>query len=141
MSQETYTTKGVIHRILPRETRGKFDIQKFVVEVDGYKDDTELAVFELFGKNCDRIDPFREGEQCEVGWNIKGREHKGNFYSTMSAWKIVKPDQPHQRNSSSKPARDYKLDEPGQSPTAGRTYRGKNAYVPPADNSEDDLAF
>lgn len=145
MSQPSFTITGTVHAILAKEQRGRFDVQRFVLEVEGYKDRKELAVFELFGEKCDRLEAFREGDTAEVTFNISGREHNGKFYTNLSAWKIVKPE----RNGEPEPEREYrhKADRFSRPParersaTAGGAYRGKNAYNPPHDDGEDYVNF
>lgn len=91
MQKQSYTTSGILHRILDPETRGKWTTRKFVLEIPGYQDRKEYRVFELFGDSCDKIERFREGDECEVKWDAKGRESNGRWFNTDSAWAIMRP--------------------------------------------------
>lgn len=35
------------------------------------------------------LDKYSEGQEVTVDINIRGREHKGNYYVTLEAWKIT----------------------------------------------------
>ena len=98
--QANYTASGIIHKILEKEQRGNYTIQKVVLEVEGFKDRKEFPTFEFFGAKSAAPDPFNEGDECEISFNLSGRESGGRWFSTLSAWKIVRPEQPHQRGSS-----------------------------------------
>lgn len=115
MAQQKYSTSGVLHAILDPETRGTFTSQKAVLEVEGYGNKLEYAVFEFGGKSLEFLGKRRVGDLVTVHWELRGREHKGKFYSNLSAWKIEGEQssdrgfsRPEERPTQ-QPARDYKL--------------------------------
>ncbi len=87
MSQQNYTTTGKVHKLPEAEQRGQYTIRKLVLEIDGYKR-SEFPVFEFFGKHADKLDGLREGAAVSVTWELKGNEHKGRNFVTLSAFKI-----------------------------------------------------
>lgn len=151
--QQNYTAVGTIEEILPREKRGEYEIQKVVLKVEGYKDRDEFPCFEFFGKKADAVDQFRRGDECEITFNLAGRENKGRWFTTLSAWKIVRPEQPHQRQSSSRddrparqperqqtrqaerPAREYQLRGSGREPMSDKERRYREG------SDEDEIPF
>ena len=90
MPQENYITRGIVHAIPPRKEGGKYPITFLVLEVDGYKERKEYPVFEFFGKNADRVEPFKIGDEAEITWNLAGHEYADKFYPKLSAWKALK---------------------------------------------------
>jgi hypothetical protein len=110
--QQNYTASGVIHAILPKEKRGNYNLQKVVLEVDGYKERKELPTFEFFGAKSDSVDAFQKGDECEITFNLAGRSNNDGdrWFVTLSAWKIVHPEQPHQCPNTNNPPRNRQPD-------------------------------
>lgn len=89
MSAQKYTTTGTIHRILDKEERGQYTLQKVVLGVEGYRNE-EFPIFEFFGKNAEQLSQFNEGNYVTIQWELKGREHNGKWFNNLSGWKIEK---------------------------------------------------
>lgn len=68
----------------------------------------QSAKFKLFG--VEKVDNFekynKEGDMVEVSFNLKSREHGGNTYNTLDAWKVFK-----QNPSNTKPTQSESLGE------------------------------
>lgn len=79
-------TTGTITKVLPQEQIGKLTKQVFVIKTnDKYPQD---VAFELYNDKCDLLKNFKENDAVEVAFNIKGREWKGKYYTSLAAWKI-----------------------------------------------------
>jgi hypothetical protein len=123
---DKYSTTGSIHTILNAETRGKYKTQRVVLAIPGYKDRVEYPCFEFFGDRCDTLENFREGDSVKIDWELKGREHKDRWYTTLSAFRIDSKG----GQQSSPPDRDF--DRP-----KGRTVQGHNDRDSVADESDE----
>jgi hypothetical protein len=87
MPQQQYSTTGKVHAILDPEERGQYTARKVALEIEGYKR-AETPVFEFFGRNAEKVNGLREGQQVTIHWELKGNENKGRFYVTLSGFKI-----------------------------------------------------
>ncbi len=70
-----------------------FKKREFVVEIeDGAY--TQVIKFQLTQANCDKLDPYNEGEQLKVTFNLRGREYtKGDqvsYFTNLDAWRLDK---------------------------------------------------
>ena len=90
---EDITIKGTVYRILDKQTfPSGFEKQELVVKTDG--EYPQLIKIEFHkGKTKDNttmLDNIRLLDNVEVGVNLRGTEHKGNFFNSIVAWKIGK---------------------------------------------------
>ena len=78
-----------------------FRKREFVVEIeDGAY--TQHVKFQLTQSNCDKLDPYNEGDQLKVTFSLKGREYtkdgKTSYFTNLDAWRLDKagtePQQP-----------------------------------------------
>ena len=72
-----------------------FKKREFVIETeDGAY--TQLIKFQLTQSNCDKLDPFEEGNQMKVTFSLKGREYNKNgetlYFTNLEAWRLEKAD-------------------------------------------------
>jgi len=69
----------------------KFQKREFVVEIKN-GEYSELIKLQLINDRCDLIDPYTEGQEITVHFNIKGRkwekEGKISYFTNLEAWKI-----------------------------------------------------
>ncbi|MEL6636930.1 MAG: DUF3127 domain-containing protein [Bacteroidota bacterium] len=68
-----------------------FKKREFVLEVeDGAY--PQIVKFQLVQGNCDKIDPYNEGEQIKVTFNLRGREYtkegRTSYFTNLDAWRI-----------------------------------------------------
>jgi|APFEC2959095171_1045051.scaffolds.fasta_scaffold00005_134 hypothetical protein len=71
----------------------KFRKREFVVEYAENPQYPEFVKFELVQDKCDLIDNFREGEDVDISFNIRGRawtNQQGvkNYFNSLQAWRI-----------------------------------------------------
>lgn len=112
----------------------KFDVQQvtdsfkkreFVLEIeDGAY--TQLIKFQLVQGNCDKLDPYNEGDMVKATFNLRGREYtkdgRTSYFTNLDAWRL---DKAGQTQAAATPAGDF--------PSA--------TDEPPTDNMTDDLPF
>ncbi len=68
-----------------------FRKREFILEMeDGAY--TQLIKFQLTQGNCEKLDPFNEGDQIKVTFSLRGREYtKGgttSYFTNLDAWRI-----------------------------------------------------
>lgn len=87
---------GVIKELLPDQTGTKKDgsgqwiKQCFLVQSDAQYNN--LYCFEVFGEEkVNNLNQYNKiGDTVTVEFNVNTNEHNGNYYTTLSAWKITK---------------------------------------------------
>lgn len=70
-----------------------FKKREFVLEIeDGAY--TQIIKFQLTQANCDKLDPYNEGDQLKVTFNLRGREYKKgdqvSYFTNLDAWRLEK---------------------------------------------------
>ena len=84
--------QGKIHKIFDQETKGEsFQVRDFVIETLG--EYPQLVKFQLVQDGCSLVDSFKEGEEVEVHFNLRGREWNGKYFTNLNAWRINKFDE------------------------------------------------
>ena len=79
--------KGKIKSVGNTENKSaKFSVRTFVLELEGKY--PELVEFQLINNNTLLIDPFSEGDEIEVEFNLKGREYNGRVYNSLQVWQL-----------------------------------------------------
>lgn len=72
----------------------KFRKRDFVIathaETDSYPN---YVKFQLVQDRTDLVDNIRQGELVEVSFDLRGREHNGNYYTNIQAWRVEKLEQ------------------------------------------------
>ena len=83
--------KGTIKLI--RETKQvteKFKVREFVLNTDEDTDYPQTIAIQTKQDKTSMLDNYSEGDLIEVEINLEGREHNGNYYNNLSAWRITK---------------------------------------------------
>ena len=64
-----------------------FQARDFVIETidDRYP---QMIKFQLTQDRCSVIDPFTEGDQLKVYFDLRGREWNEKYFTNLNAWKI-----------------------------------------------------
>lgn len=78
-----------------KDGSGMWVKQSFLVETDAQYNN--LYCFEVFGdEKVENLNKYqKEGDTVTVEFNVSTNEHKGNYYTTLSAWKIEKVANPN----------------------------------------------
>ena len=53
---------------------------------------TKHLVFDLFGEERIKNNPFRKGQIVTVSYDIESSEYNGRWYTTCTAWRVAKFD-------------------------------------------------
>ena len=97
-----------------------FKKREFVVEIeDGAY--PQLIKFQLTQNNCDKLDPYSEGDELKVTFSLKGREYtkdgRTSYFTNLDAWRLdgAATSQPVANNAPAKKADDFPTvaDDPG----------------------------
>jgi hypothetical protein len=92
-----FKVKGTISKVLPIETgvaKSSGDawskINFIVSNNDGYEGREQSYCFQIFGQ--ERVDNFlkynKEGSEVEVKFSIQTNEYNGNYYTSLSAYRV-----------------------------------------------------
>lgn len=65
----------------------------------------QLISFQLAQNNCELLDPFQNGEELRVHFNVRGREWQSpageiKYFNTLEVWKIEKANENETASSS-----------------------------------------
>ena len=94
------TVKGTIKTILPtQEGVSKADkpwkkLTFVLANEGGYEGKEQIFAFDLFGD--EKVDKFLQynkvGQSVDVSFNIRSKEYKEKYYTSLDAWKVFKSD-------------------------------------------------
>ena len=83
-----YKAKGkLILKSEPRQITDKFRVMDFVIQTPDEKYPQSIQ-FQVMNDRIQEIDKFTIGEEVEVSFDVRGREHNGKYYNTLNAFKI-----------------------------------------------------
>lgn len=95
--------KGKILNISNNQTiNDKLTKRTFVIETS--EKYPQKVQFEMYNDKTGIIDGFNTGDEVDVAFNVRGREYKSNFYTSLNAW-AVKNAQQEVTNSQQNQAR------------------------------------
>lgn len=84
----SFTVKGKLHKVFETERKSdKLEIRDFVIKTD--EQYPQYIKFQLMNDKTSQVDPFNEGQNIEVSFNLRGRESEGKFFTNLQAWKVV----------------------------------------------------
>lgn len=86
---EGFWIEGEIESIGPvQQVSEKFKKAEFTLLVPDGKY-PQLLVFQLSGKNTDKIGSFKVGDQATVSFNLRGRRtDSGRCFNTLDVWSV-----------------------------------------------------
>lgn len=122
--------EGTIKVIMDTQTfNSGFQKREFVVTTkEQYPQDIK---FELIKEKTDLIDPYNEGDELKVHFNLRGNEYNGKYYVNLQAWRIEQIGSPSTGGSGQSAPADPFADAPDPEPDV---FSEKN-------EEEDDLPF
>lgn len=84
---EELKAKGTIHLIgEARQVSEKMNIREFVLSIgDKYP---QLVQFQAVNERVKFLDNATPGMECEVKFDLRGREYNGRYYVSLNAWDI-----------------------------------------------------
>lgn len=84
----SFDISGKLHKKFDTEQKSeKFKAREFVLEIqDGNY--PQMIKFQLTQERCDVLDPYNEGDQLKVHFDLRGREWNEKFFTNLNAWRI-----------------------------------------------------
>jgi len=84
---EELKAKGTIHHLgEARQVSEKMNIREFVLSIgDKYP---QLVQFQAVNERVMFLDNATPGMECEVKFDLRGREYNGRYYVSLNAWDI-----------------------------------------------------
>lgn len=84
---EELKAKGTIHHIgEAKQVSEKMNLREFVLSIgDKYP---QLVQFQAVNERVKFLDGAKVGQECEVKFDLRGREYNGKFYVSLNAWDI-----------------------------------------------------
>jgi hypothetical protein len=71
----------------PKTISDKFRVMDFVIQTPDEKYPQSIQ-FQVMNDRIQEMDKFTMGEEVEVSFDVRGREHNGKYYNTLNAFKI-----------------------------------------------------
>jgi single-strand DNA-binding protein len=71
-----------------KQVTATFQKRILVLEIPNGKY-TEMVQFEFTQDRAALLDVYTPGQNVQVDFNLRGREHNGNFYVTLNACRII----------------------------------------------------
>lgn len=87
----SYEMTGKLHKIYPTENKtDSFQAREFVVlmESGNYP---QYIKFQLTQDRCALLDPFAEGQEIKVHFDLRGREWNEKYFTNLNAWRLEAP--------------------------------------------------
>ena len=84
----SYTITGRLTHIGATEEVGASSFQKRQIVVETTGQYPQQIALELVKDKCSLADTFKVGDTVEVGFDLRGREYNGKYYTNLNAWKI-----------------------------------------------------
>ena len=87
--------KGKIKKISETvEISDRFRKREFIIEYSNNPEYPQVIQFEMIQDRCEILDQFKEEQQVEIFFDLKGREWTSpqgeiKYFNTLQAWKIV----------------------------------------------------
>jgi single-strand DNA-binding protein len=84
---EELKAKGTIHHLgEAKQVSEKMNIREFVLSIgDKYP---QLVQFQAVNERVKFLEKARVGQECEVKFDLRGREYNGRYYVSLNAWDI-----------------------------------------------------
>lgn len=83
-----FDVEGTLHKKFDTEQKtDSFKAREFVLEVASGQY-PQMVKFQLTQDKCDLLDPFNEGDDLSVHFDLRGREWNGKYFTNLNAWRI-----------------------------------------------------
>ncbi|HQW11197.1 MAG TPA: DUF3127 domain-containing protein [Saprospiraceae bacterium] len=79
---------GKLHKVFDTESKtASFQTREFVILTpdDKYP---QYVKFQLAQERVNIIDPYQEGNEIKVHFDLRGREWQGKYFTNLNAWRI-----------------------------------------------------
>ena len=86
----SFEVEGKLYKKFDTENKtDTFQAREFVLEVNN-GNYPQFVKFQLVQDRCSLVDPFEEGEQLKVHFDLRGREWNEKFFTNLNAWRVEK---------------------------------------------------
>tara|TARA_B100000579_G_C22780960_1_gene829274 strand:- start:866 stop:1258 length:393 start_codon:yes stop_codon:yes gene_type:complete len=110
--------KGKIKKISETiEISDRFRKREFIIEYSNNPEYPQFIQFEMVQDRCEFLDQFKEGQQVEIFFDLRGREWTSpqgeiKYFNTLQAWKIISDEVKEETSSKIKNSENNaKLDD------------------------------
>lgn len=84
----SFEVNGKLHKKYETESKtDSFKAREFVIVVES-GNYPQYVKFQLTQDRCAVLDPFEEGQEIKVHFDLRGREWNGKFFTNLNAWRI-----------------------------------------------------
>jgi single-strand DNA-binding protein len=95
----SYEMTGLISVVFATERKtDRFKSREFIINTEDEKPQT--IIFEATQERTEMLEGLRRGDRVTVHFDIRCREFKQRYYTTLNACKVVRDAQPQERLSS-----------------------------------------
>jgi hypothetical protein len=85
-----FEVEGRLHKKFDTENKtDSFQAREFVIETNN-GNYPQFIKFQLTQDRCPMVDPYNEGEQIKVHFDLRGREWNGRYFTNLNAWRVEK---------------------------------------------------
>lgn len=84
----SFEIEGKLHKVFDTEQKTEsFRAREFVIETmqGSY---SQFIKFQLTQDRCDAIDPYKEGQQIKVYFDLRGRQWQDKYFTNLQAWRV-----------------------------------------------------
>ena len=86
----SFEVDGKLHKKYETENKtDSFQAREFVILVES-GNYPQYVKFQLVQDRCALLDPFEEGEEIKVHFDLRGREWQGKYFTNLNAWRLEK---------------------------------------------------
>ncbi len=86
----SFEVDGKLHKKYETENKtDSFQAREFVILVES-GNYPQFVKFQLVQDRCALLDPYEEGEEIKVHFDLRGREWQGKYFTNLNAWRIEK---------------------------------------------------
>lgn len=86
-SSMSFEVEGRLHKKFDTENKtDTFQAREFVIEIGGNY--PQFVKFQLVQDRCSLVDPFEEGQQIKVHFDLRGREWNDKYFTNLNAWRV-----------------------------------------------------
>ncbi len=84
----SFQISGKLHKKFePEQKTPTFTVRDFVIEINE-NNYINYIRFQATGDYTNIIDPYNEGDDINVFFNLRGREWNGKYFTNLNAWKV-----------------------------------------------------
>jgi len=88
----SFEVVGRLHKKFDTENKTEsFKAREFVIEVES-GNYPQFVKFQLVQDKCALLDPYEEGINIKVHFDLRGREWNGKYFTNLNAWRIENPE-------------------------------------------------